>query len=312
MIGQLFDKNPDENFYERKFIVDKNPEDLSEFYGSDELMRIFCIFPFISNILMKSGYWDDEGNYNTYGIPFGKMKATIEFDETERDTTGDGIKDEVIGFNKRERFHDILFGKTLWDQVTNFGFKKLPDGKCECYQKGEYFYGFWPMKKIFQLHSYIVSWKIQNHLNSSTFENTTTEPVIKELTVSKQVFINFLKSLRVDLEEKLEYSHNEKCLELMSSIDIIVNDYSKVNNINFIKLYIRKRIGSSELSLLIDNDCIKDVVKKSIEIIHASDDDTRHWSFRTLTPTWIDGKQLHCRSNAWKSLISTLLLENIN
>merc|ERR1711871_368299 len=82
------------------------------------------------------GYWDDDGVYHTYGLPFGRMTAAIEFSEKEQDTRGDGKNDAVLGYNKRERSHDTIFGYTLWDQVTDFGFERLPDGKYKCYQRG--------------------------------------------------------------------------------------------------------------------------------------------------------------------------------
>ena len=61
----------------------------------------------------------------------------IEFEENEQDTRGDGEADCTLGYNKRERFHDTIWGWTLWDQVTNFGFERTPDGRYKCYQQGE-------------------------------------------------------------------------------------------------------------------------------------------------------------------------------
>tara|TARA_Y100000816_G_C26106880_1_gene588536 strand:+ start:3142 stop:4179 length:1038 start_codon:yes stop_codon:yes gene_type:complete len=321
VIGQLMMENPTKDFYERKFVTNKNPQDLSEFYGGDKLMHIFCVFPFVVKLLMESGYWDEDGTYNTYGIPFGKMRATIDFEEKERDTTGDGENDDLCGFNKRERFHDILFGYTLWDQVTNFGFNKLPDGRCECYQKGEYYYGMWPMKWVFQLHSYYVNWAVKKHIEQESFGDSEEDEVfVQEKEISLDVFVDFLEGLKLDLQNKFE--SKLEILEDINKLIIKLNNLYKEKNIfesnkkfnEVVKVYVRK-VGKThnkydtELSVII-NDCeIKEIVITAINLVN--DNEPRPWSLRSLTPTWIDGNKLDCKSNAWTSLITSLLNKNI-
>merc|ERR1711907_142034 len=50
----------------------------------------------------------------------------------------DGAGECVNAYEKKERFRDTVWGYTLWDQITYFGFRRLPDGRYECSQKGVY------------------------------------------------------------------------------------------------------------------------------------------------------------------------------
>ena len=202
---QIVLPNPLTDFYERSFVTDRRPEDLAEFYGGERLMEVFCLeSKALVDFLMRSGYWDDDGVYHTYGLPFGRMTAAIEFSEKEQDTRGDGKNDAVLGYNKRERFHDTIFGYTLWDQVTDFGFERLPDGKYKCYQRGQYYTGIWPMRVVFQLHSIVVNWIADRHINGRHFATNESEGsdavVVKELSVTPEVFDAFLEGLSRDLE----------------------------------------------------------------------------------------------------------------
>mmetsp|Transcript_187 Transcript_187/g.314 ORF Transcript_187/g.314 Transcript_187/m.314 type:complete len:206 (+) Transcript_187:129-746(+) len=120
------------DFYDYRFKSKKDPDDLASFYGGEELMELFCIFPIVGQIMMRNGRFDDTGNFITTGFP-GQLKANMVFsDEVNEDT---GVTD---WFNKRERFRDTLFGYTCWDMVINFGFRTLEDGTRECYHYGQY------------------------------------------------------------------------------------------------------------------------------------------------------------------------------
>ena len=208
-------KNPEYNLYERTYTTDAKTANLAAFYGEDKLMEIFCIFPPVVKVLMQSGYWDDDGNYHTYGIPFGTMTASIDFAEKEEDIKrqagGDG--ECVNAYEKKERFRDTVFGVTLWDQITYFGFRRLPDGRYECYQKGVYFEGFWPMRAVFMLHSLYVRWACERYFAKKwvpfqhPFEDQAEddpEETIKELLVSAPVFTEFLTGLAADIESSVD------------------------------------------------------------------------------------------------------------
>jgi hypothetical protein len=120
------------DFYDYRFKTNKSPDDLASFYGGEEFMELFCIFPFVGQIMMRNGEFDEEGNVHSPGFP-GSLKVSMVFSEDVNNETG-----KTDWFNKRERFRDSLFGYTCWDMVSNFGFRTLDDGTVECYHYGEF------------------------------------------------------------------------------------------------------------------------------------------------------------------------------
>jgi len=158
-----------DDFYDYRFITKKDPDDLAGFYGSEDFMEIFCVLPFMGTLMMRGGEFDDEGTVHTTGWP-GEMLVSMVFSDKEEDTTGDGEPDTTTWFNKRERFKDQLYGFKMWDQVSNFGFRRLPDGTCEVYHHGEYFHGYSPplsliVRFVFQVHARWVAWATEHYLN---------------------------------------------------------------------------------------------------------------------------------------------------
>lgn len=156
------------DFYDYRFKSPKNPDDLASFYGGEELMELFCVFPIVGEIMMRMGRFDDTGNVLTQGFP-GTMKVSMVFSDDENEETG-----QTDWFNKRERFQNTLFGYTMWDMVLNFGFRTLEDGTKECYHFGEYFHGNMPvvsqvMLLVFKVHSRWVVWSTEHHINHFAF-----------------------------------------------------------------------------------------------------------------------------------------------
>jgi len=142
------------DYYEYRFVVKKDidPDDLASFYGSEEFMELFTMFPIIKDIMMRGGEFDDEGVVHTYGFP-GTLLVSMAFTDEANEETG-----KIDWFNKRERFKDVFFGYKMWDSVVNFGFHTLDNGKIEVYHHGEYFVGRLPlvslaMKTIFQIQA---------------------------------------------------------------------------------------------------------------------------------------------------------------
>ena len=142
------------DFYEYRFVVKEgvDPDDLASFYGCDEFMEIFSMFPIISNMMMRGGTFDDKGVVHTLGFP-GELLVSMAFTDEMNEETG-----HVDWFNKRERFKDVFLGYKMWDFVSNFGFHTLDDGRLEVYHHGEYFVGRLPVisllvKVIFQVHA---------------------------------------------------------------------------------------------------------------------------------------------------------------
>lgn len=170
------------DFYEYRFIIkrDIDPDDLASFYGGEEFMEIFCMMPIIGEMMMRGGYFDDEGIVHTYGFP-GELLVSMAFTDEEDD------EGKAAWFNKRERFKDVCFGTKMWDQVSNFGFHTLPDGKLEVYHTGEYFVGRLPIvslivKLAFQIQGRWVAWATEHYLNHHAFTAETEEEAeIEEL-----------------------------------------------------------------------------------------------------------------------------------
>eukprot|EP00522_Entomoneis_paludosa_P013744 CAMPEP_0172444010 /NCGR_PEP_ID=MMETSP1065-20121228/4163_1 /TAXON_ID=265537 /ORGANISM="Amphiprora paludosa, Strain CCMP125" /LENGTH=673 /DNA_ID=CAMNT_0013194427 /DNA_START=19 /DNA_END=2040 /DNA_ORIENTATION=+ len=167
-VGQYYFGNQ-KDFYDYRFITEKDPDDLAGFYGSESFMDLFCVLPFMGTLMMRGGYFDDEGTVHTTGLP-GEMLVSMVFSDEEDD---DGT---TKWFNKRERFRDVFLGFTCWDMVTNFGFEKLPDGRVMVYHHGEYFSGSIPpisllVRLVFGIHARWVAWATEHHINHYAFQN---------------------------------------------------------------------------------------------------------------------------------------------
>jgi len=174
-----------EHFYEYQFITDKDPDDLSSFYGSEDFMEIFCVMPFMGTLMMRGGEFDDVGDVHTTGFPGHMVVSMVFTDETsEEDAAAD--EDGAKWFNKRERFKDTLFGITMWDMIQNFGFHQLPDGRCVVYHYGEYYHGSSPpfsllVRAVFQVHARWVAWATEHHVKHHAFTaQTDAEEAIEE------------------------------------------------------------------------------------------------------------------------------------
>eukprot|EP00535_Pseudo-nitzschia_heimii_P007149 CAMPEP_0197173366 /NCGR_PEP_ID=MMETSP1423-20130617/330_1 /TAXON_ID=476441 /ORGANISM="Pseudo-nitzschia heimii, Strain UNC1101" /LENGTH=534 /DNA_ID=CAMNT_0042622177 /DNA_START=115 /DNA_END=1719 /DNA_ORIENTATION=- len=167
----------EDNFYDKRFILDCDPDDIADFYGSENFMDLYCILPFMGTLMMRGSYFDDEGTVHSQGLPFGELLVSMVFSDSDED--GDG-NEPGKWFNKRERFKNECFGGkfTMWDMITNFGFETLEDGRVMVYHHGEYFYGNLPplsliMSAVFRFHSHIVIKTTEHHLRYYAFRNDT-------------------------------------------------------------------------------------------------------------------------------------------
>jgi len=167
----------EDNFYDKRFILECDPDDLADFYGSENFMDLYCILPFMGTLMMRGSYFDDEGTVHSQGLPFGELLVSMVFSDSDED--GDGTEPGKW-FNKRERFKNECFGGkfTMWDMITNFGFETLADGRVMVYHHGEYFYGNLPplsliMSAVFRFHSHIVIKTTEHHLRYYAFRNDT-------------------------------------------------------------------------------------------------------------------------------------------
>jgi len=195
------------NVFEHKFTTTKKPEDLSDFYGTEDFMEIFSIFPFVVHLMMRGAEFDDEGTIHTHGLlGSGELEVSIDFSEEEIDTTGDGKPDTIAWFNKREHFEDsskLLGGMKLWEMTQNFGYHRLDNGTCEVYHHGEYFKGLFPVRLIFQLHAKYVIWATERFINSDAFgsEDEEVEAEVIRQNIPAFAFKEFLTGLTRSVEK---------------------------------------------------------------------------------------------------------------
>lgn len=96
------------DFYDYRFTTCKDPDDLAGFYGSEAFMDIFCVLPFMGTLMMRGGEFDEEGAVHTTGFP-GTMVVSMVFSDD------DDEEGRTVWFNKRERFKDTVFGRTMWE-----------------------------------------------------------------------------------------------------------------------------------------------------------------------------------------------------
>merc|ERR1712194_286845 len=159
------------------FILEVDPDNVADFYGSENFMDLYCILPFMGSLMMRGSYFDDEGTVHSQGLPFGELLVSMVFSDSSDDEDGN---ENGQWFNKRERFKNECFGGrfTMWDMITNFGFETLPDGRVMVYHHGEYFYGNLPplsliMSLVFRMHAKFVIKTTEYHLRYYAFKNDT-------------------------------------------------------------------------------------------------------------------------------------------
>lgn len=197
-----------ENFFDEKFVTYKKSEDLADFYGTEDFMEIFCVFPFMVDFMMRGAEFDEDGTIHAWGLlgP-GELEVTINFEEREVDTDGDGEPDTLAWFNKKEHFRDVapsfLGGFTLWEMTQNFGYHRYDDGTCVVYHHGENFQGFFPIRLLFQLHAKYVIWATEKYVNSDAFGSEELEGEREEQrhNIPLHVFKGFLVGLTRDIEQ---------------------------------------------------------------------------------------------------------------
>jgi len=206
--GQTF-FGSEEHFYDHRFVTEADPNALAEFYGNEDFMEIFCVFPFMVDFMMRSGYFDDNGHVHTFGLPpiISNMVVSMQFDEREEEDQ-DGEANTVC-FNKKERFKctDAIMGNTLWEMVQNFGYATREDGKIEVYHYGQKWQGPFFIRLIFQMHARYVIWATEQHINSPRFlaqdEDEEDDLVAQRHNIPKHLLGQFLDGLDVDVQAKL-------------------------------------------------------------------------------------------------------------
>jgi len=156
-----------DDFFEHKFITDKNPDAIVDFYSTEDFLQILGVFPFAIRFVLAGVEWDLERE-NTMSV-HNAMEISFSITEREEDTE-DGST-VVAFFQKRERFKNYIpFTPFLmWDQVQCYGYNRRDDGKCEIFHRGEIFNGPFPIRLLVQLHARYVIWATRKHINSPAF-----------------------------------------------------------------------------------------------------------------------------------------------
>ena len=124
-----------EDFFEHKFVTKKNPDDIVDFYSTEDFLQILGVFPIAISFVLAGVEWDTERE-NTMSV-HNAMEISFTLEEREEETA-DGEK-VVAFFQKRERFKNYVpFTKFLmWDQVQCYGYNRREDGTCEVFHRGE-------------------------------------------------------------------------------------------------------------------------------------------------------------------------------
>jgi len=156
-----------EDFFEHKFITSKKPDDIVDFYSTEDFLQILGVFPIAIHFVLAGVEWDLERE-NTMAV---HNAMEISFKLTEREEqTADG-ETVVAFFQKEERFKNYIpFTKYLmWDQTQCYGYNRREDGTCEVFHRGANFYGPLPVRLLVQLHARYVIWATERHINSKAF-----------------------------------------------------------------------------------------------------------------------------------------------
>lgn len=192
------------NFFHGTFASRKNPEDLSEFYSAEELLKIIAVHPLFVKIgLSGVQFYDPEATPEGWDAatwsPHTGMQVNFRITESDEDTG-----DSSSFFTRHERFVNYLPGLAyfgikvlLWDQTWDFGYtRKAGSDVCEVCHHGESFYGPWPVHLAVELHQRYVLWACEQHINSPAFGGDELE-VIEEQTsnVPLHVLRGFLSDL---------------------------------------------------------------------------------------------------------------------
>lgn len=192
-----------EDFFEHKFITDKNPDDIVDFYSTEDFLQILGVFPFAIHFVLAGVEWDLDKE-NTMKV-YDSMEISFTLEEREEETP-DGEK-VVAFFQKKERFKNFfpLTPFLMWDQTQCYGYNRREDGTCEVFHRGQNFYGPLPVRLLVQLHARYVIWATEKHINSPAFGSGDLEVQEHQRgNVPLHVFQDFLKRLSLAHQVAIE------------------------------------------------------------------------------------------------------------
>jgi hypothetical protein len=264
-----------DTFFEHKFITNKKPMDLADFYGTEDFMELFCVFPFMVSFMIRNAAFDDDGTIHAFGLlgP-GELEIHIDFSEEEKDG-------ELSWFNKKESFRDhapaFLGGFKLWEMTQNFGYHLKDDGTCEVYHHGASFSGFFPMRLVFYLHSCYTIWATEKYVNGDEFgmEDTETDLEVQRQNIPLHVFKHFVDGLTRDLEKAKEVGASspqeqeriEVTLQRLKTISSAKDEGTTLSRMQTLR---SRKTNLRTAHLIIDDKETKETIKTAMEQIHSS------------------------------------------
>jgi len=271
-----------EDFFDYRFVTKKSPDALADFYGTEDFMQMYCVFPFVEELMMRGSHFDDDGVVHTYGLS-GNMLVAMEFADDE-DENGN-----TTFFNKRERFTDKApWGVGLWwDLVENFGFNQRADGTCEVYHHGEAFYGPWPVRLIFELHARYLIWAAERHINSPAFgdDDKLEEREAMRKNIPAHVFNEYLAQMETDIKLRME-GDTEIPPERRVAVEKVLADIKKAKLQKHVTIMDVKQLKGdagkalktheterkvqvtpAQLQLIIENKEVRETVKAGMQLL---------------------------------------------
>jgi len=223
------------SFFNGSFITNKDPDDLAEFYQAEELLKIIAIHPILFEFFMNKVEPDeneateetclltpDETHFMVRGLGMD-----VSFEILQEEDEDDDGEARLKSFVRHERFIDYvpllndigikmsLNGEEwlnfalkipLWDQIWNYGFKRLPNGTTRVYHHGEYFAGPWPVRIVVFFHQYYVLWACEKFINGDAFGTEDLDRQQEQMAnMPLHVFKEFLAKVRAKEEKALEH-----------------------------------------------------------------------------------------------------------
>jgi len=183
-----------DNFFEHKFTSKKAPDDIVDFYSTEDFLQILGVFPMAISFVLAGVEWDLEKE-NTMKV---HNAMEISFTITEQEEENDDGETVVAFFQKEERFKNYIpFTKYLmWDQTQQYGYNRQQDGTIEVFHRGKCFYGPLPVRLLVQIHAMYVIWATEKHINSPAFGSGDLElQEHQRSNVPLHVFNDFLHRL---------------------------------------------------------------------------------------------------------------------
>merc|ERR1711988_1289226 len=158
----------------------------------------------------------------------------------------------------------------------NFGFNKRSDGTCEVYHHGEYFYGPWPVRLIFELHGRYLIWASEKHVNSPAFSSKSEAALEEKEAMRKNipahVFNEFISQLEADIKSTLGGSSISA--EKREQVEKVLVDIQKAKlkkhttsiDVKHLKQH-NSQNDTQMLQLIIDNKEVRDSVKAGMDVL---------------------------------------------